>query len=626
MNNQWNSRSTLSSDMVRSATSNPGRSTQSIVLTGNSKRPYPTMLSNSYTYGSVYHQPAQTSAPHQLNGVKEFDIASWLEQRPSNDEYSPYAATKRQRVDSFGASQPSFHSYSQHSFVPSVPSITPGTSMSSSNHLSPSSFGASEAMSRQSSTMSGSFTQGFDMLRFDSQSSSGDMPFAFDEDLNSSVMSCNTQRPPKSAPTSAGLLSGNNDLLFGNMGFVGQSHFPSSETFSFYSQDSSGITEAGYPQQPGFQSFTQEGFDKSNFTLPSQPLELGHTSQDMSRTTSTQSSSSSSSSVASTKTSTRRLKQIENSKQPIIPRRHVIPINSGPTSSPPSTNNSKPSTNTSTTKLALPKQPYQRPSHPKLLCPHCNAYPKGFRGDHELNRHLERAHARKRKVWICVEPSQNPDHKPPTTTKPANTAATPQPCQPLKPLSICKQCKQGKQYNVYYNAAAHLRRAHFCPRKRGRKAKGEIREIRAGKAGGDWPAIEALKLGGWLREVVVEADRGVEVEGEGEEGVEGEGNGGVEEMFAAFQGAAERPDSLPQHHGYQHTPLPPSLPDWNFQPTDTYSAMFAPACQGQQQFKAPAMLHTMSAPGAFGTYDAVTDEAELAFLDGYGGLGLQGAF
>jgi hypothetical protein len=56
---------------------------------------------------------------------------------------------------------------------------------------------------------------------------------------------------------------------------------------------------------------------------------------------------------------------------------------------------------------------------------------------------------------------------------------------------------------MYYNAAAHLRRAHFCPRKRGRIAKIEERDIRAGKGGGDWPSIEWLKANGWLQEIEV---------------------------------------------------------------------------------------------------------------------------
>lgn len=90
-------------------------------------------------------------------------------------------------------------------------------------------------------------------------------------------------------------------------------------------------------------------------------------------------------------------------------------------------------------------------------------------------------------MWICLEPTTRTEW------------------WPAKPLGICKQCKQQKQYNVYYNAAAHLRRAHFCPRKRGRKAKGEERESRAGKAGGDWPPIDWLKANGWLKEIEVSA-------------------------------------------------------------------------------------------------------------------------
>jgi hypothetical protein len=65
-------------------------------------------------------------------------------------------------------------------------------------------------------------------------------------------------------------------------------------------------------------------------------------------------------------------------------------------------------------------------------------------------------------------------------------------------LKSCKQCRAGKKYGAYYNAAAHLRRAHFNPRKRGRKSKGE--EKRGGKAGGDWPPMESLKLH-WMKEV-----------------------------------------------------------------------------------------------------------------------------
>jgi hypothetical protein len=111
------------------------------------------------------------------------------------------------------------------------------------------------------------------------------------------------------------------------------------------------------------------------------------------------------------------------------------------------------------------------------MCQHCNARPEGFRGTHELDRHVQRAHAELRKGYICIEP---PTHK--------------------KFLANCKHCRNGKVYGAYYNAAAHLRRAHFHPRKRGRKGKGD--ERRGGIGGGDDPPMEYLKKD-WIKEVEV---------------------------------------------------------------------------------------------------------------------------
>ena len=125
---------------------------------------------------------------------------------------------------------------------------------------------------------------------------------------------------------------------------------------------------------------------------------------------------------------------------------------------------------------AIKRQPYVRPHHPKIYCKHCNQKPDGFRGEHELRRHTDRVHSKMRKMWITVDVSSNQDF-----------------------LSRCKACTTGKRYGVYYNAAAHLRRAHFNPRKRGRKGKND--EKRGGKAGGDWPPMDWLKQQGWLREV-----------------------------------------------------------------------------------------------------------------------------
>lgn len=125
----------------------------------------------------------------------------------------------------------------------------------------------------------------------------------------------------------------------------------------------------------------------------------------------------------------------------------------------------------------LSKTPYVRPQHPKIMCQHCNERPDGFRGTHELDRHIARAHAVVRKGYICVAPSFQKHF-----------------------LDSCKHCRNRKVYGAYYNAAAHLRRAHFHPRKRGRKGKND--EKRGGIGGGDHPAMDWLKQH-WIQELEV---------------------------------------------------------------------------------------------------------------------------
>ncbi|KAH7124073.1 key lime pathogenicity protein [Dendryphion nanum] len=129
---------------------------------------------------------------------------------------------------------------------------------------------------------------------------------------------------------------------------------------------------------------------------------------------------------------------------------------------------------------AITKVPYTRPQHPKMYCPHCTERQEGFRGTHELERHVARKHATVRKAYICIDASDN-----------------------QKFLSGCKHCRNGKEYGAYYNAAAHLRRAHFHPRKKGRKAKGD--EKRGGIGGGDHPAMDYLKQH-WIKEIEVRGD------------------------------------------------------------------------------------------------------------------------
>lgn len=209
--------------------------------------------------------------------------------------------------------------------------------------------------------------------------------------------------------------------------------------------------------------------------LSSSPLSSAATAQDLSlqRTASAESNASSSLRVSQSGPAT------AQALQPLAPKlENVAPPMSRSISSEHRMIRVRSADGSVKDKVSIAKAPYQRPQQPKIKCLHCNRKPDGYRGEHELGRHINKAHSLTRTVWICVDPSPNGNF-----------------------LSACKACNRGKRYNAYYNAAAHLRRAHFNPRPKGRKGKtSDVTTVkRAGSSGGEQPPMEYCKM--WMREI-----------------------------------------------------------------------------------------------------------------------------
>lgn len=131
-------------------------------------------------------------------------------------------------------------------------------------------------------------------------------------------------------------------------------------------------------------------------------------------------------------------------------------------------------------KVSIPKAKYQRKQPEKIRCDFCNKKPEGYRGPHELRRHIDNKHAGEtRRVWVCRDQSSDQMF-----------------------LAKCKHCMDNKKYGAYYNAAAHLRRIHFNPKEKGKKGD-KSAKARGGNGGGDFPAMEILKL--WIEEMTESA-------------------------------------------------------------------------------------------------------------------------
>lgn len=128
-------------------------------------------------------------------------------------------------------------------------------------------------------------------------------------------------------------------------------------------------------------------------------------------------------------------------------------------------------------KMLIPKLQYSRQAKEKLKCNRCNKNPDGYRGSHELHRHMALDHNISRTAWVCVDIS--PDGF----------------------LSGCAACESKKPYGQDYNAAAHLRRFHFHPKSEIRRTNVDPEERRGGKGGGKDPPMSECRR--WMRKIEV---------------------------------------------------------------------------------------------------------------------------
>ena len=118
----------------------------------------------------------------------------------------------------------------------------------------------------------------------------------------------------------------------------------------------------------------------------------------------------------------------------------------------------------------------QRPQRKTTFCSMCKNHPQGFHGHHELRRHVDRNHT---SCGICIDET-------------ATSAAC-----PAVPLWASKTYQNQKTHGANYNAAAHLRRAHFHPCKNKRGGYGKVIKGRGGKGGGNEPPMDELKNRMW---------------------------------------------------------------------------------------------------------------------------------
>ncbi|KIV97483.1 hypothetical protein, variant [Exophiala mesophila] len=246
--------------------------------------------------------------------------------------------------------------------------------------------------------------------------------------------------------------------------------FVSTLSDSYYASHSLGVP----PDFPCFSSVPEYGY--MSFPIACVDEELSPSSSEMKPTTSTGSSSSSISIFSQSYSPVgvfpdEGVPRVTNAtSRPIAPKTQEPSVVSSGRRRPPHMVMVKGEDGTVKQKAEIPRQTRQQPARKAIFCELCNDNPAGFHGEHELRRHCDRHHKTHRKVWICKE---------------KNAGST--------LLANCKSCRNKKAYGANYNAAAHLRRAHFHPCKNRRGGRGKKSENRGGKGGGNHPPMKVLQ-------------------------------------------------------------------------------------------------------------------------------------
>ena len=195
------------------------------------------------------------------------------------------------------------------------------------------------------------------------------------------------------------------------------------------------------------------------------------------RTEMTRDTSSDSNLSSASRISRRSQEQIAQSARPIAPRDVAESPAFKQTSSLSGSQHMLRQRSVPEPKVLIPKLQYSRQSKTKLKCERCNKNPDGYRGSHELHRHMALDHHDFRTAWVCVDIS--PDGF----------------------LSGCAACESKKPYGQDYNAAAHLRRFHFHPKSEVRRTNVDPEERRGGKGGGKDPPMSECRR--WMKKINV---------------------------------------------------------------------------------------------------------------------------